>query len=112
MVLGRGGMVVLRSVPWALHVSLRGPREARIRQGAATFGIDRASAARVQKAEDSARLDYGRRVYGVDGEDPSLYHLVLDSTALSLEVCIGIVTDAATARVDAPRPPSSTWGVG
>jgi hypothetical protein len=99
VVLGRGGMVVLRSVPWALHVSLRGPREARVRQAAAVFGIDVETTARRQKAEDKARRDYVRGVYGVDGEDPSLYHVVLDSTALSFEVCVDIVVEAATARV-------------
>ena len=31
--LGRGGMVVLRDLPWALHVYLGGPREARVAAG-------------------------------------------------------------------------------
>jgi len=39
--LGRGGAVVLGSVPWALHVHLGGPHEARIRQRMALEGIDR-----------------------------------------------------------------------
>jgi cytidylate kinase len=104
VVLGRGGMVVLRSVPGVLHVSLRGPREARVRRGAAELGIEMGAAARRQKAEDKARRDYVRRVYGVDGEDPSLYHMVLDTTALSLEVCVDIVVAAATARVRAAGP--------
>ena len=39
---GRGGMVVLRSLPWALHVHLGGPREGRLRQRMALEGIDRA----------------------------------------------------------------------
>jgi hypothetical protein len=38
--MGRGGMVVLRWVPWALHVHLGGPREARLRQRMALEGID------------------------------------------------------------------------
>jgi cytidylate kinase len=103
VVLGRGGMMVLRSVPWALHVHLAGPREARLRQGAAMAGIDDQTAARQQKAEDRARRDYVRSAYGVDGEDASLYHLVLDSTALSLDVCVDVVVEAATARVRDPR---------
>jgi hypothetical protein len=103
VVLGRGGMMLLRSVPWALHVHLRGPREARIRQGAAMAGIDERSAERRLKAVDKARRDYVRNVYGVDGEDPSLYHLVLDSTALSLEVCVDVVVELAQARIRDPR---------
>lgn len=79
--LGRGGMVVLRTVPWALHVHLGGAREARIEQGMRLEELDRETAEQRQKAEDRARIDYVRRAYGVDGEDPSLYHLMLDSTA-------------------------------
>jgi len=98
VVLGRGGMVVLQSVPWALHVHLRGPREARVRQGAELLGIDEAAAAREQKEEDRARRNYVRSVYGIDGDDPSLYHLALDSTALDLEVCVDLIVAAARAR--------------
>jgi hypothetical protein len=98
VVLGRGGMAVLQSLPWALHVSLRGPREARIRQGAAIAGIDAETATGLQRAEDRARRRYVRQAYGVDGDDPSLYHVVLDSTALSLDACVDIIVDAATAR--------------
>jgi hypothetical protein len=108
VVVGRGGMVVLRSVPWAVHVCLRGPRDARVRQAAAVFGIDGETAARRQQAEDKARRDYLRGAYGVDGDDPSLYHVVLDSTTLSLEVCADIVVEAATARVRDAGPVRST----
>jgi hypothetical protein len=103
VVLGRGGMVVLRALPWALHVHLRGPRQARVKQGAAIAGISTEAAAERQKDEDTARRHYVRRAYGIDPEDPSLYHLVLDSTALSLEVCTDIIVEAATARVRDPR---------
>jgi cytidylate kinase len=82
--------------------------EARVRQGAAEYGLDVESAARRLKTEDKARREYVRSVYGVDGEDPSLYHLVLDSTALALEVCVDVIVEAAIARVaDAPPIPST-----
>jgi hypothetical protein len=96
--LGRGGMVVLRNALHALHVHLGGPREARIRQAMAIEGVDREAAERRQKAEDKARIDYVRRAYGVDGEDLSMYHLMLDSTALDLEVCVDLIVAASRAR--------------
>jgi len=102
VVLGRGGMVVLRPVPWALHVHLWGPQGPRARQGAAINGVDHRTAVQQQRAEDSGRRNYVRRVYGVDGEDPSLYHMVLDSTALNLDVCVDLVVEAASARVRDP----------
>jgi glucuronide carrier protein len=67
---GRGGMVVLRSVPWALHVHLGGPPEGRLRQRMALEAIDRDTAARRQRAEDRTRMRYVRRAYGVDRDRP------------------------------------------
>jgi hypothetical protein len=96
--LGRGGMVVLRGVPNALHVHLGGPRQARVRQAMAIDEVDREIAERRQKAEDKARIGYVRRAYGVDGEDPGMYHLMLDSTALDLDVCVELIVTASRAR--------------
>ena len=104
--LGRGGMVVLRDVPHALHVLLRGPREARVRQGMAIEGVDRESAERRQEAEDQARIEYVRRAYGLDGENPGMYHLTLDSTALDHDACVELIVTASKARMRDPRPPS------
>jgi hypothetical protein len=105
--LGRGGMVVLRDVPSALHVYLGGPREARVRQGMAIEGVGRETAERRQEAEDEARVGYVRRAYGVDGEDPGMYHLMLDSTALDLDVCVELIVAASHARIREPRSASA-----
>jgi hypothetical protein len=99
--IGRGGMVVLRLVPWALHVHLGGPRDARLRQRMALEGIDHHTAARRQRAADRTRMDYVRRAYGVDGADPALYHLMIDSTAVDLDTCVELIVAAAQARVRA-----------
>jgi cytidylate kinase len=96
-------MIVLREVPWVLHVHLGGPREARLRQRIALEGIDRPTAERRQKAEDGARMRYVRRAYGIDGGDPSLYHLMLDSTAIDLDTCVDLIVTAAQARTRHPR---------
>jgi cytidylate kinase len=71
-------------------------------------GIDREIAERRQKVEDRTRTGYVRRAYGVDGEDPSLYHLMLDSTALDLDTCVDLIVTAAQARTRHPRPSPPT----
>jgi cytidylate kinase len=106
VVLGRGGMVILREVPWALHVHLRGPREERLRQAMAIEGLDRETAERRQKAEDKTRIGYVRRAYGVDGEDPGLYHVVLDSTELTFDASVELIVAASRARVRAAETAS------
>jgi hypothetical protein len=102
--IGRGGMVVLRFVPWALHVLLTGPREARIEQRMALEGLDRETAERRQRIEDRTRINYVRRAYGIDGLDPRQYHLLLDSTALDLDTCVDLIVAGSLGRVRNPRP--------
>jgi cytidylate kinase len=106
-VLGRGGVVVLGTVPGVLHVMLGGPREARLRQGMRLENLDQGTAERRLDAADRARLGYVRREYGVDPEDPDLFHLRIDSTALDLETCVVLIVAAAAART---RPAAPTAG--
>jgi hypothetical protein len=101
---GRGGAVVLSDVPWALHVLLGGPLEARLQQRIRLEGIDHETAASRQKVNDGSRISYVRRAYGVEGTDPSLYHLVLDSTAIDLDTCVELIVTASRARLHDPRP--------
>lgn len=102
VVLGRGGAVVLANVPAALHVYLGGPEEARVRTIMELEDVDRARAERDVKAHDRARRDYVRRAYGVDGDDPGLYHLMIDATAFSRDACVELVVAASTFRSGSP----------
>jgi cytidylate kinase len=104
VILGRGAQVVLRGKPGVLHVFLGGPREARIRQGMEIEGIDRETAERRQKANDRARVEYVRRSYGVDGMDPDLYHLRIDSTALDLDTVVDLIVAASQSRMRQAHP--------
>lgn len=96
VVLGRGGAIVLREVPQALHVYLGGPLQARIARAAEAERVDRATAERRVEANDWARREYVRRAYGADGDDPALYHLMIDATAFSVDACVELIVAAAT----------------
>lgn len=99
VVLGRGGAVVLADVRGALHVYLRGDREARVERVMQVQDVDRATAARRVKAHDRARRDYVKSTYGIDGDNPRLYHLMIDAIALGADVCVELIVAAAEARV-------------
>jgi cytidylate kinase len=98
VILGRAGAVALRDHPRALHVRLDGTVEARILQGMAVEGVDRATAERHVRETDPARQAYVQHFYRVDARDPALYHLVIDSTAIPLETCIELIVTAARSR--------------
>jgi cytidylate kinase len=80
-----------------LHVRLDGPVEARRRQAMTHEGIDYATACARQERTDRARAAYVSHFHPEGGrwEDPRHYHMVLDSTAISLETCVELITLAA-----------------
>jgi cytidylate kinase len=97
VVIGRGGMVVLHDVPWALHVGLYGPQEARLEQeiGFIRPHLSRSDARDEQRRVDRDRVAYLRNAYHVDHGDPANYDLMLDSTALDLDVVARTVAELA-----------------
>jgi hypothetical protein len=98
VILGRGGAVLLRGNPDALHVLLDGPKEARVAQAMAIEDVDRETAKRRLARIDRFRRAYLEGIYGVDVRDPGLFHLVIDSTAIALGDCVEIIAEAARRR--------------
>jgi cytidylate kinase len=68
-------------------------------------GVDEGAARTHMRAADEARAAYVRRLYGVDPEDPSLYHLVIDSTVMPVEAVVELILTAAR---EAARTPAAT----
>jgi cytidylate kinase len=96
VVLGRAGVFVLRRRPDTLHVRLDGAEAARLRQAMSHEGLDRATASVLQRETDRARSAYVSHFYpGERWGDPANYHLVVDSTAISLDVCADVIVAAA-----------------
>ena len=57
--------------------------------------VDRSSAEAALERLDRTHAEYARQLYRVDLSDPSLYHLVIDSTALGATTCVGLIAEAA-----------------
>ena len=108
VILGRAGAVVLGK-DRGYHVRLDGPAERRVMQGAAIEGISEEQARDRLRAADKARTAYVRRLYRCDPSDASLYHLVIDSTAIPLDTVIELIIAAARAH-QAPVPKLSEAG--
>ena len=96
--LGRGGMVVLRDHPGALHVRLDGSEAGSLRHAMAR-GVSAEDVHRQMWQTDRAREAYMRSLYGVDVHDATLYDLVLDTTRISEDGCVDAIVEAALARV-------------
>jgi cytidylate kinase len=113
VVVGRGGQVILKDCPVALHIRVEAPLEQRIlrlrTQGLLanrTFA-DSVEARRayqdVIEKHDTASADYLLRYYKVDWADPSLYHLVINTSRLSIELAAELVVELARKIQPAPQ---------
>jgi cytidylate kinase len=98
VILGRACALVLRERPEVLRVRLDGPEDARLDQSMRIQGIDRETARERMRQTDRARDAYVRHFYGADPRDMSVFHLVIDSTAIGLDVCVDLIARAAEAR--------------
>jgi cytidylate kinase len=96
VLLGRGATIVLADTPGVFHVRLDGPPDRRIRQAMTVSGVDETEARKRQHEIDGARTAYLQRFYDSDGSDPRLYHLVIDSTTLTLAICEDLIVTAAS----------------
>jgi cytidylate kinase len=105
VILGRAAAVVLGK-DHGFHVRLDGPAERRVIQGAAIEGISEEQAKERLGTADKARTAYVRRLYRCNPADASLYHLVIDSTAMPLDTVIELIATAARAH-EAPIPERS-----
>ena len=98
VVLGRAAALVLGQRADTLHVRLDGPRERRLESAVARSGRPWEEVRREQEAMDRARESYVRHFYRCDPRAARHYHLVVDSTALSLGTVVDLVVTAARGR--------------
>lgn len=108
VILGRAGAIVLADHPRALHVRLDGDPERRVRQAMDLLRLTEREARQARERNDSARTGYVRHFYRADPASPEHYHLVLDSTRLSLDCCVELIVTAVEDLVNhglPARPP-------
>ncbi len=97
VILGRGSIAALRQYPHVLRVRLTGPRDRRLAIAMELSGLGEQQAGAAMRRLDRYHADYLREFYDVDIDDPALYHLTIDATALDVEACVALIVTAAGA---------------
>lgn len=98
VVLGRAAALVLGQRAGTLHVRLDGPVERRLESAVARSGRPWDDVKREMEVMDRTRESYVRHFYRCDPRSARHYHLVIDSTALSLSTVVDLVVAAARGR--------------
>jgi len=93
VMVGRGGQVVLRDTPQALHVQIVASFQHRVATLVQREGIEeRESLARL-RASDRARRDYLRRYHQIEWLDPILYDLVINTAKISSPLAAELIVN-------------------
>lgn len=117
VILGRGGQVIFRDFPSAVHVIVIAPLKNRIERVSQQYSLDEAAAARLIAEQDEDRREYLRFFFGHDWLDFDLYHLFINTGLLELEEGVSLVMRAAQFKeglviTDRPETETSSNGQG
>lgn len=94
VIVGRGGQMALRGRPDVLHVRIVAPFEVRVARLQQEKNFSAESARACLEASRKARARYIQRSYGVQLDDPALYHLVVNTGLLDLPQAVNLVVGA------------------
>src|SRR5512146_3549853 len=94
IIAGRGGQVVLAGRPDTLHVRTVAPVELRVARIAERYAISLAAARAQVRASDRQRRLFLKRFYNIDGDDPQLYDLVINTARMDAETACSLICAA------------------
>jgi cytidylate kinase len=96
IIVGRGGQMVLRDWPTALHVRLYAPPEVRVQRLMQRLDISEPEAQRRVARSDEQKRQYIRHMHGnADWRNLKYYHLAIDTAHVPPEVAARIIMLAA-----------------
>ena len=95
VILGRAAAAALRDDATVLRVRLTGPADRRLEQAIEIGHLERPQASAAMRRLDRYHAEYVRQYYGVDIDDPSLYQLTIDATAMDTDACVSLIELAA-----------------
>jgi cytidylate kinase len=93
VIIGRGANYIL-SPERALRLKIVAPKETRVQNIVAKKNVSAQEAERIIEVVDRDRLQFNRRFFHRDGDDPLSYDLVINTGNLNLETAEAIVLEA------------------
>ncbi len=98
VLVGRGGNIITSHLPLAFHVRLVGSLERRIEYVRQNLSLSAKSAKEFVEKEDEGRARYMKKYFKRNIDDPTLYHLVVNTDCVGFDEAARIVGDAVLAR--------------
>jgi cytidylate kinase len=96
VIIGRGSNMILADLPGVFNVSLVAPIEARIENIMRREELSKEEATAYVENLEEARVTFFRKFFKVNANDPTLYHMVLNTGFLSPTVGAQVIAKAVT----------------
>ena len=100
IIVGRAGQSILQDHPQVLHLRVVASLEIRIQRIVDAHGVSRQAARAQIEDSDSYRADYLQRFYGINWDDPTLYHLIINTGHITLVIAAKVVCAAISELLD------------
>jgi len=94
VILGRGGSILFRDYPPALHVRVIAQFTERVRRVMRAYGLASETAVRLVKEKDRGKILYLRQVFNANWNNLRLYDLVLNTEKMVLEDAADLIITA------------------
>lgn len=94
IIVGRGSNIITSKLPNSLHLRLIAPFEHRLKHVQKVFKYSKTEAMEYIKREDANRYKYLKSHFFREPDDPTLYHLTINTGLLSYEESAMVIADA------------------
>lgn len=98
ILIGRGAHVVTARLSDVFHVRLVSPLEQRIQFAHELYNMSKQRARAFCLREDLGRQRYLKKYFKADVDDPTLYHLVINTGMMSYDEAARLIAEAAIAK--------------
>jgi hypothetical protein len=94
ILIGRAGNMITAKLPHVFHVRLVAPLEQRVAHAHKFYNMTESEALRFCQNEDRARERYVRRYFNADINDPTLYHMTLNTGLVGYDEAARLIGEA------------------
>ena len=101
---GLAGQFLFHDLCNVFKIRLIAPMEYRVRASIAEIGLGRDEAVRHIREIDERRVKWGRQVFGIDWNDPTLYDLVVNLEQMDIDTAAEAVAVLMDRREHQPTP--------
>jgi len=110
ILIGRGANIITAQLPHVFHARLIGSLENRIRRICEQTGMTPSEARKFIEKEDRARARFVKEYFGVNIDDPTLYHLVLNTDRFDPSQIAALIAECVLNRwgIQDPKPLTSS----